>query len=197
MLADITSGTAYNDSVTISPAGLGLASGTYHIVNAAGTAVPQETLSSGAICAEASLSAASLTKWTVASGAAPSGTATPSNCADSTASTCGTLTANHELTANQSLVSCSGAFSLTMQGDGNLVLYQSGTALWATNTSGSGADEAILQGDGNLVIYNSSGTAEWASGTAGNSGAYLDVQNDGNLVIYSASGTALWASGTS
>src|SRR6201999_3386699 len=150
--------------------------GTYHLVNSSGTAVPQETLSSGGICAEASLSAASLTKWTVESGAAPSGTATPSNRADSTSSNCGTLTENHELTANQTLVSCNGAFSLNMQGDGNLVLYQGGTALWATNTSGSGADEAIMQGDGNLVLYNSSGTAEWASGTAGNSGADLVVQ---------------------
>jgi hypothetical protein len=194
-LADITSGTAYDDSITVNPAGLGLASGTYHVVNASGAAVPQEAVSGG-ICAEADLPAASLTQWSVVAGAAPSGTATPSNCAGSTAPACGTLTANQELTANQSLTSCNGDYTLTMQGDGNLVLYQGSTALWASNTAGTAADEAIMQGDGNFVVYTSAGSALWASNTAGNPGADLLMQNDGNLVVYSASGTALWATGT-
>jgi hypothetical protein len=195
-LANITSGTAYDDSITFSPAGLGLASGTYHVVNASGTAVPQEAVSSG-ICTEADIPAASLAEWSVVPGAAPSGTATPSNCADSTPVPCGTLPANHELTAGQSLTSCNGDYTLDMQGDGNLVLYtSSGSALWASNTSGSAADEAVMQGDGNFVLYTSSGSAVWASGTSGNAGADLVVQNDGNVVIYSASGSALWATGT-
>jgi hypothetical protein len=194
-LADITSGTAYDNSITVSPAGLGLASGTYHVVNASGTAVPQEAVSGG-ICTEADLPAASLTEWSVVAGAAPSGTATPSNCVGSTSPACGTLTANHELTANQSLTSCNGDYTLIMQGDGNLVLYQGSTALWASNTAGTAADEAIMQGDGNFVVYTSAGSPLWASGTAGNPGADLVVQNDGNVVVYSASGAALWATGT-
>jgi hypothetical protein len=194
-LADITSGTAYDNSITVSPAGLGLASGTYHVVNASGTAVPQEAVSGG-ICTEADLPAASLTEWSVVAGAAPSGTATPSNCVGSTSPACGTLTANHELTANQSLTSCNGDYTLTMQGDGNLVLYKGSTALWASNTAGTAADEAIMQGDGNFVVYTSAGSPLWASGTAGNPGADLVVQNDGNVVVYSASGAALWATGT-
>ena len=109
---------------------------------------------------------------------------------------CGELTANQQLTANQSLASCNGGYTLIMQGDGNLVLYQGSTALWASNTAGSAADEAIMQGDGNLVLYTSSGTPVWASNTAGNTGAYLEVQNDGNVVIYSASGSTLWSTGT-
>jgi hypothetical protein len=113
-----------------------------------------------------------------------------------TGGSCGELTANRELTANQSLASCNGDYTLIMQGDGNLVLYQGSTALWASNTAGTAADEAIMQGDGNFVVYTSTDTPLWASGTAGNSGAYLDVQNDGNVVIYSASGTALWSTGT-
>jgi hypothetical protein len=113
-----------------------------------------------------------------------------------TIGSCGELAGNVSLTANQSLASCNGGFTLIMQGDGNLVLYQSGTALWASNTVGSGADEAIMQGDGNFVLYTSSGSPVWASGTAGNAGAYLDVQNDGNVVIYSSSGSALWSTGT-
>jgi Carbohydrate binding module (family 6) len=109
---------------------------------------------------------------------------------------CGELTANVSLTANQSLASCNGEFTLIMQGDGNLVLYQGGTALWASGTAGSGADEAIMQGDGNFVLYTGSGTPVWASNTAGNAGAYLDLQGDGNVVIDSASGSALWSTGT-
>jgi hypothetical protein len=194
-LGNITSGTAYDNSVTINPAGLNLASGTYHVVNASGTAVPQEAVSGG-ICAAADVPAASLAEWNVVAGAAPAGTAAPSNCAGSVTTACGTLTANHELTAGQSLTSCNGDYALTMQGDGNLVLYQGSTALWASNTAGTAADEAIMQGDGNLVLYTSAGSPLWASNTAGNSGADLVVQNDGNVVVYSASGAALWATGT-
>jgi Alpha-L-arabinofuranosidase B, catalytic/Carbohydrate binding module (family 6) len=113
-----------------------------------------------------------------------------------TTGSCGELTANQQLTANQSVASCNGDYSLIMQGDGNLVLYQGSTALWASNTVGSGADEAIMQGDGNFVLYTSAGSPVWASNTPGNSGAYLEVQNDGNVVVYSASGTVLWSTGT-
>jgi hypothetical protein len=190
-LANISTGTAYDSTITFSPAGLGLAAGTYHVVNASGTAVPQ-TAVSGGICTQASLPAASLAEWSVVAGAAPSGTP---GCTGSTSS-CGELTANQELTSNQSLASCNGDYTLIMQGDGNLVLYQGSTALWASGTVGSGADEAIMQGDGNFVLYTSSGSAVWASNTPGNAGAYLDVQNDANVVIYSASGAALWSTGT-
>ena len=195
-LGNVTSGTAYDDSITFNTAGLGLTASTYHVVNSAGAAVPQEAVSGG-VCAEADVSAASLAEWSVVAGAAPSGTATPSNCADSAPIACGTLTDNHELTADQSLASCNGDYSLDMQGDGNLVLYQGGTALWASNTSGSSADEAILQGDGNFVLYTSAGSPVWSSGTAGDAGDTLSVQNDGNVVIYSSSGAALWDTGTS
>ncbi len=194
-LSNITSGTTYNDPITVNPVGLGLASGSYHLVNGSGTVIPQEAVSGG-VCAAADLSAASLAEWSVVSGAIPSGTATPSGCGGTTTSSCGTLTANQQLDANQSLVSCNGDYNLIMQGDGNLVLYQSGTALWASNTAGTAADEAIMQGDGNFVVYSSSGSALWATGTNGNSGAYLEVQNDGNVVIYSAAGAALWSTGT-
>jgi hypothetical protein len=114
----------------------------------------------------------------------------------STTGSCGELTANVSLTANQSLASCNGDYTLIMQGDGNLVLYQGSTALWASGTVGSGADEAIMQGDGNFVLYTSSGTPVWSSNIPGNAGAYLDVQNDGNVVIYSASGSTLWSTAT-
>ena len=194
-LADITSGTSYANSVTVDIAGLGLNAGAYHVVDASGAAVPQEAVSGG-ICADANVSAASLDEWNVVAGAIPSGTATPSNCANSTPASCGTLTDNHQLNANQSLTSCNGDYALTMQGDGNLVLYKSGSPLWASNTSGSSAAEAVLQGDGNFVLYTASGSPVWASNTAGNTGDDLVVQNDGNVVIYTSTGAPLWATGT-
>jgi hypothetical protein len=105
-----------------------------------------------------------------------------------------TLEANGTLRANDSLVSSDGRFRLTYQGDGNLVLYGSEGALWATYTFDA-ADLVVMQGDGNLVMY-SGGRAVWSTGTHGNDGARLALQNDGNLVVYSASGAALWSSGT-
>jgi hypothetical protein len=112
------------------------------------------------------------------------------------APSCGALSANQQLTVNQSVLSCNGSYTLVLGGDGNLVLYQGSTALWASGTAGKASANAIMQGDGNFVIYSTSGAALWASNTAGNAGAYLSVQNDGNTVIYSSSGTALWSTGT-
>lgn len=61
---------------------------------------------------------------------------------------------------------------LAMQSDGNLVLYQNGTALWNTSTGGQncGANQcyAYFQGDGNFVVYNGS-TPLWNSVTWGKS----------------------------
>ena len=108
---------------------------------------------------------------------------------------CGTLTADHDLTAGQSLASCDGDYTLDMQGDGNLVLYNSsGAGVWDTGTDDVAAVEASMQGDGNFVLYNSSGSGVWDTGTNPNEGAYLDVGNDGYVRIYSASGKVLWES---
>ena len=106
---------------------------------------------------------------------------------------CGAVDPDRGLAAGQSISSCDGTHRLTMQGDGNLVLYNGG-AIWWTGTQGSGANHAIMQGDGNLVVY-AGGTPVWNSGTPGFFGARLDVQNDGNLVIYQGS-TVAWASWT-
>ncbi|MDI3292101.1 matrixin family metalloprotease [Polyangium sp. 15x6] len=111
---------------------------------------------------------------------------------------CGWLSSGQGLGAEQSVWSCDGRFQLKFQGDGNLVLYQGGSALWASGTNGKGGDRAIMQEDGNLVIYKSSGQPVWATGTAGSSNYYanLAVQNDGNVVIYRAGGGVAWASNT-
>lgn len=109
---------------------------------------------------------------------------------------CGQLAVNATLRANEAVRSCDGRFRFVMQADGNLVLYQSGRALWSSRTNRSGADRAVMQGDGNLVVYTANGTAKWSSGTWGHGGAWLAVQNDGNVVVYGPGGKALWSTGT-
>ncbi|MCA9330031.1 hypothetical protein KDA11_05255, partial [Candidatus Saccharibacteria bacterium] len=90
---------------------------------------------------------------------------------------------------------------LILQGDGNLVIYNSsGKATWSSATRNGKLH--ILQGDGNLVLYKSqkprAGDAVWSSGTR--SGKSLIMQGDGNLVLYSTqspkAGNAVWNSGT-
>lgn len=103
-----------------------------------------------------------------------------------------------QLYAEESLSSTDGAFKLSMQGDGNLVIYTcKGRALWSSNTYGN--NWLNMQGDGNLVIYNiSTGKPVWSSNTVntGTAPYQLKMQTDGNLVIYDANGSAKWGSNT-
>lgn len=109
------------------------------------------------------------------------------------------------LYAGQSIYSSAGD-QLTMQSDGNLVLYRptaSGrVAAWHTRTHGQPGAYAVMQGDGNLVVYRPTGSgrvAIWNAGTMNNPGAYLELQDDGNLVIYAPRGAgraAVWHTGT-
>jgi len=108
---------------------------------------------------------------------------------------CGdTAWTGQKLDRGQWLSSGDGRYKLRMQGDGNLVLYNSsGHAIWATNRLGG--QFAVVQGDGNLVVYASDGRPLWASNTAGSGANRLVVQSDGNLVLYSPT-RAVWATGT-
>jgi hypothetical protein len=107
------------------------------------------------------------------------------------------LLPGQSLLQGESLVSADGSHSVGLQEDGNVVLYNGFTALWATSTSTTAAANFVMQGDGNLVLYDAQNVALWASNTSGNPNAVVVMQTDGNLVIYSANGVALWASGTS
>lgn len=107
-----------------------------------------------------------------------------------------TMTAGAWLLPGQYLHDASGAHVLTMQGDGNLVLYRRGVARWSSGTWGRPGARAVLQGDGNVVVYDLNGVARWSSRTNG-SGASdrLVMQTDGNLVLYGPT-RALWATWT-
>jgi hypothetical protein len=108
---------------------------------------------------------------------------------------CGVLGVNEALNVNESKGSCDGRFALVQQGDGNLVIYKGGKAIWASWTVGKGGASLIMQGDGNLVMYTAGGKAVWSSGTYGHPGAVFAMQDDGNGVIYEA-GKAIWATNT-
>jgi hypothetical protein len=98
---------------------------------------------------------------------------------------------------------CNNAYTLAMQNDDNLVLYNRlDKAVWATGTSGKApqfAGYATMQGDGNFVVYgapNNTGPL-WATGTNGKAaGGFFQFQTDGNLCVYTASSVAVWCSGS-
>ena len=105
-----------------------------------------------------------------------------------------TLNAGQKLGRGASLTSPNGAYTLTLQEDGNLVLAARGEALWATGTDGKGADRAEVQTDGNFVIY-AGDTPVWNSDTKGKKDVKLVIQDDRNVVLYAADGAA-WSSRT-
>lgn len=111
---------------------------------------------------------------------------------------CRNLYANHALSRGQHLYSCDGRFRLSMQFDGNLVLYvnNGNKPMWATGTNGKNAYVAVMQGDGNFVLYRTDDVPLWASNTPGLVAGRLDLQDDGNLVVYDIENAPHWASNT-
>lgn len=105
-----------------------------------------------------------------------------------------TLRTGEQLGLGQSLEN--GAYRLVLQQDGNLVLEESGSPVWAAGTDGTGVTKAVLQPDGNFVLYSDDGTAHWASQTSGKDAERLTLQADRNVVLYGKDGAALWASET-
>jgi hypothetical protein len=100
------------------------------------------------------------------------------------------------LAPGQQIASASDRYVFIYQGDGNLVLYDLGHPIWASNTAGKQPGVCIMQGDGNLVVYSPGGHAVWASNTNGRNGSGLVAQDDGNVVIYDPGGHAVWATNT-
>jgi uncharacterized protein YjbI with pentapeptide repeats len=107
------------------------------------------------------------------------------------------LTSGQSFNAGQWLESPNGQFTVNMQGDGNLVEYQGGTAIWATGTSGAVA--TVMQTDCNLVIYNASEVGQpsgalYTTGTGGDptGDCSFSVADDGSLTVATSTGVVRW-----
>src|SRR6478752_6118642 len=104
------------------------------------------------------------------------------------------LQKGEKIERGQGLTSSNGAYTLTLQDDGNLVLAARGQAVWSTNTNGQDVVRAEVQTDGNFVLYTADKPV-WHTDTKGKKDAKLVLQDDRNLVLYSADGPA-WDSKT-
>jgi nucleoid-associated protein YgaU len=105
-----------------------------------------------------------------------------------------TLTAGQKLVRGESLTSNNGAYTLTLQDDGNLVLESRGQSIWAAGTDGQDVVRAEVQPDGNFVVYTADKPV-WHSDTQGKKDVRLVLQDDRNLVLYAADGAA-WSTKT-
>ncbi|WP_019204408.1 LysM peptidoglycan-binding domain-containing protein [Tsukamurella sp. 1534] len=106
------------------------------------------------------------------------------------------LRAGNQLSLGGTLDSLNGAYTLTLQSDGNLVLTEgAGTVVWASGTDGKGVERADFQTDGNFVLYNGAGEGVWSTRTEGSGADRVVLQDDRNLVVY-AGDADKWASNT-
>ena len=104
------------------------------------------------------------------------------------------LLKGEKLERGQALTSRNGAYTLTLQDDGNLVLAARGEAVWATATDGQDAEHLDVQEDGNCVLYTADKPI-WHTDTKGAKDVRLLLQDDRNLVLYGFDGPA-WSSNT-
>jgi murein DD-endopeptidase MepM/ murein hydrolase activator NlpD len=120
------------------------------------------------------------------------------------AATIDSLTTNGTLAPGDVLRSPSGGVYLTMQSDGNAVIYKTTSAsqrvaVWHSNTPNNPGAYLVNQDDGNLVIYRNTSPGQrvalWASGSK--DAAKLVMQDDDNLVLYrNSDGKATWSTKT-
>ena len=105
-----------------------------------------------------------------------------------------TLTEGQKLVKGESLTSSNGAYTLTLQDDGNLVLASRGHAIWTSGTNGEDVVRAEVQSDGNFVLYTADKPV-WHTDTKGKKDVHLVLQDDRNLVLYSGDAAA-WSTKT-
>ena len=105
-----------------------------------------------------------------------------------------TLAEGQKLVKGESLTSSNGAYTLTLQDDGNLVLASRGQAIWSSKTNGEDVVRAEVQSDGNFVLYTADKPV-WHTDTKGKKNVRLVLQDDRNLVLYAADGSA-WSTKT-
>lgn len=108
----------------------------------------------------------------------------------------GELEAGEYLGRGQALVSANGRTKLLFGPDGDLVLYEDGVIEWSSGTGGAGADRVTMQADGDLVMYRSLPYGDepvWSSKSGGFPGAVLSVQDGGGVVIRREDTPILWS----
>jgi hypothetical protein len=87
------------------------------------------------------------------------------------------------LNPGQAITSPNHQYLLTLQTDGDFVLYgPSQNQLWSAGTRGQGSVQAVMQADGDLVVDGPGGPL-WSAGTSGSYGATLSLEDDGTLSI--------------
>jgi predicted phosphodiesterase len=69
-------------------------------------------------------------------------------------------------------------------------------ALWASGTNGRGGTRLTMQSDGNLVLYTSANVAVWATNTVGSGGNRAVMEDSGNFAIFNASNARVWSTNT-
>jgi hypothetical protein len=72
-----------------------------------------------------------------------------------------------------------------------------GQTLLAGQSISDGRDILTMQADGNLVLYAPGSIPVWASNTAGHGGAQLVMQADGDAVLDAPGNLTLWSTNTS
>ena len=148
----------------------------------------------------------------------------PASVAQVSINLCNDLEPGWQLAAGESLFSALGAFRLTMQDDGNLVLYviddmklprdilqvMSATPevlklyaapVWSTGThvpkpGRSRGSYCVMEKTGNFVVYDRDHHPVFETGTGRHPGSHLRLQTDGNLVIYTPNKRSVWSSKT-
>lgn len=115
-----------------------------------------------------------------------------------TANAANKLYAETNLQKGEYLVSNNNLYSLVMQGDGNLVVYNNRrsppTELYSTNSTGW---YTRMQIDGNLVVYNQNGSWNWTSGTGNkpyDPNSFLILNDDGSIEIHHGN-AVIWRRG--
>jgi len=107
------------------------------------------------------------------------------------------------LRSGERMRSRSGQYTLAMQGDGNLCIYNGGTNTWCINKRSFEVGPAFkyymrIQADGHACVYRGSSEADQGQGincapygAGGPIGRYfLALQDDGNMAIYKGGGPA-------
>lgn len=93
------------------------------------------------------------------------------------------LNPNTTMQPGDFITSPNGRFVLTMQSDGNLVIYSGRRAMWSSNTYGNYGAYAKFQNDGNFVIYSLSDQALWSTATYGLGANILTLKDNGNFYV--------------